>query len=327
MERVDMATEARLVTITLNPAVDLACTVPEFTTARVNRVVSSRTDAGGKGVNIARLLRQFGLPVTATGFLGQDNPHIFEKLFNDMGIEDAFVRVPGKTRIGIKILDPIAHTTTDLNFPGLSPGETHMAALFDVVEQQLPDAAVVVIAGSVPACLPPKTVGRLVATIKARGVKVFVDTSGPALGHAIAAKPTLIKPNVDELSEYVGRSLTEVGEIQDEARKLLDTGIETVVVSLGERGALFVEREAILFTTPPSIEATSTVGAGDAMVGSLAAGLVLNLPLAERARLATAVSAAVVSQSGPGLPSLDEVKKIEDQVLIHQRIFDGGTDE
>lgn len=322
-----MIDNTKILTVTLNPAIDLACVVPGFALDTVNRAVSFRNDAGGKGVNIARLLRLFDLEVCATGFLGQDNTAIFEKLFKDSKIEDTFIRVPGSTRIGIKILDSATHTTTDINLPGLSPSTEQLGQLFAVVEQQLQDKGIVIIAGSLPPGVPTDTVGKLVKLIRTRGVKVFVDTSGPALAHAIKAKPSLIKPNLGELTEYLGHPLKDNSEILREAKKLIDTGIETVVVSLGERGALFVEKDAFCFTMPPAVEVVSTVGAGDAMVGSMAAGLAQNLSLQERARLATAVSATVVTQAGPGLPSLLAVGAIEQQVVVKNKTPDGGTDE
>jgi 1-phosphofructokinase family hexose kinase len=321
-----MSRKTKIVTLTLNPALDLACSVPDFTPGQVNRVLSSRTDAGGKGINIARLLRLYALPVTATGFLGQENPHLFEKLFADTGIVDAFVRVPGETRIGIKILDPVTHTTTDLNLPGLTPDQGHFQTLLKVVEEQAKDASVLVIAGSLPAGMAAETVAELVSVAKAGGAEVFVDTSGPALRHAIAARPTFIKPNVDELSEYVGRPLLDIDDVIAEGRKLVAAGIPYVVVSLGAEGAVFISCEGVVQTRPPKIEAVSTVGAGDALVGSFVAGLSLNLSLLDSARMATAVSAAVVRQAGPGLSSLDEAKHIEKQVLISQNIFQGGSD-
>ena len=321
-----MSKTANIVTITLNPAIDLACTVPEFAIGQVNRVATSRTDAGGKGVNIARLLRLFDLPVTATGFLGADNPHLFEKLFRNRGIDDAFIRVPGETRIGIKVLDLASHSTTDLNLPGLSPQRQHVDQLLLEVERLAKTAAIVIIAGSIPAGLNTDIIAELIAICKQKGAKVYVDTSGPALQCAIDARPSLVKPNIDELAEYVGRPL-QLDEAIVEARTLVSAGIETVVVSLGADGALFVNKSGYIKAQPPKVEAVSTVGAGDAMVGSLAAGLLKGLSLAERAKLATAVSAAVVTHAGPGLRSLDEIETIEPQVLVTETVFDGGSDE
>ncbi|WP_028579484.1 1-phosphofructokinase [Desulfogranum japonicum] len=322
-----MKTISKLLTITLNPAIDLACTVPGLTLGQVNRVIDYQHDAGGKGVNIAALLRKFDLQVAATGFLGSDNQEIFETLFRNERIEDLFVRIPGSTRIGIKILDPKSHSTTDLNFPGLSPEQEHVEALIDVIRKQLQDTAAVIIAGSLPPGVEAGVVGKLVTMIKECGSRVFVDTSGEALTSAIEAKPTFIKPNIDELSEYLGRTVRSEREIFTEAEKLIRSGVETVVVSLGERGALFVEKEEAYYTTPPSIDVVSTVGAGDALVGSMAAGMMLNLSLRERAKMATAISAAVVTQAGPGLKSIGEARLLEQQVDIDNVTISGGANE
>lgn len=315
-----MMTKMKLMTVTLNPAIDLACSVPGLKLGEVNRVVDFRSDAGGKGVNIARLLRQFGYPVISTGFLGTENSDIFEKHFQANQIEDLYVRVPGVTRTGIKVLDPDNQTTTDLNFPGLSPSSDDLDRLSLIIEQQLGDTVAVIIAGSLPPGVRPEFIGELVRLIKNNDVKVFVDTSGDALSEAIDAGPSFIKPNLEELIEYLGRPLKEKQEILNEAKKLIERGIETVVVSLGEKGALFVEANEAFFTIPPKVEVVSTVGAGDAVVGSMAAGMVKPLSLRERARLATAVSSAVVTHAGPGLSSADEARAYENQVLIEEII-------
>lgn len=300
----------------MNPAVDLTCTVPGFALGAVNRVTRTRTDPGGKGVNMARLLRQLGLPVTVTGFLGDDNARIFAQLFAELEIEDAFVRIPGETRIGIKILDPEQGSTTDINLPGLSPEPGHLAALQATLATLAHTAAIVIIGGSMPASVPPQAMAGLVGIIRAGGARAVVDTSGPALAQAIAAMPSLIKPNIQELGEYLGRTVHGMADIVAEARALLQRGIETVVVSLGAEGAVFVEDEAALWARPPRVEPVSTVGAGDAMVSGMCAGMALGLSLAERARMATAMSAAVVTQPGPHLQDVETARALEAHVVI-----------
>ncbi|EFL52621.1 1-phosphofructokinase [Solidesulfovibrio fructosivorans JJ]] len=311
-----MLQEQTVVTVTMNPAVDLACTVPGFALGEVNRVARARTDPGGKGINIARLLRLFNLPVAGTGFLGADNAGLFERLFQQRGIQDAFVRLPGETRTDVKVVDPEAKTTTDINCPGLTPDTPHLAALFSTVDRLSRDAGLVVIAGSLPPGLEDGVVAKLVAMARARGLRAVVDTSGPALAEAIAAKPSLIKPNTLELGQYLGRSVESLEDVVAEARALVRGGIETVAVSLGERGAVFVEAEAAVVARPPQIEAVSTVGAGDAMVAGLCAGLARGLPLPERARLATAMAAAVVAQPGPCLSDIGPARALESLVVV-----------
>lgn len=305
-----------IVTVTMNPAVDVSCSVPDFAAGQVNKVVSWHRDPGGKGINIARLLRHFQLPVTVTGFLGRDNARIFETLFRECGLEDRFVRLDGETRIGIKVHDSRLEQTTDINFPGLSPDGTRLQELFDTVVELAGTAAVVVLAGSLPGSVPPAEFGQLVGTIRKRGAEVVVDTSGPALRWAIDAQPTVIKPNDAELSEYLGRSVREMDDLIAEAGKLADTGIRTVIVSLGGRGALFVERGQAVLARPPRVRAVSTVGAGDAMTGGMIAGMMLGLPLTDRARLATALAAATVTVSGPCLDDPAAARQLEREVEI-----------
>ncbi|WP_321418067.1 1-phosphofructokinase [uncultured Desulfobacter sp.] len=311
-----MSKKSGIITVTMNPAIDLACTVPDFTPGAVNRVTTCQTDAAGKGVNIAGLLRKFNLPVTVTGFLGSENALVFEKLFKDKGMVDAFIRVPGETRTGIKVLDPKKQTTTDINFPGLSPQAGDIEKLISTVDRLAENSAMVVIGGSMPATVCASVMDKLVAVIKSRGAKAVADTSGSALDAAIKAVPWLIKPNNDELSDLVGRPLKNIKDLVREARHLNRTGIAQVVVSLGSRGALFISENEEFLARPPAIEAVSTVGAGDAMIGGLVAGTALGLSFRDRARLATALSAATVAQAGPSLEALGAARILEDKVLI-----------
>ncbi|SME98029.1 1-phosphofructokinase [Desulfovibrio gilichinskyi] len=313
-----------IVTVTMNPAIDLACSVPDFTAGKVNRATEYQKNAAGKGVNIAVLLRKFNLPITATGFLGADNALIFEKLFKKQNINDQFVRVPGETRTGIKILDPNARTTTDINLPGLVPEPIHIKILIHTVERLAETAAMVVIGGSLPATVDPSIIGELVAVIKSKGAKAIVDTSGPALSNAVKALPYLVKPNDDELAELVGHPLNKLEEIITEARKINKSGIETVIVSLGSRGALFIQKDEELFAKPPKVEVVSTVGAGDAMIGGMVAGMALGLSLEEQVRLATSLSAATVTQAGPSLDKLENAEELEDLIAIEHINIKGG---
>ena len=313
-----MQEKTTIVTVTMNPAIDLACTVPGFAAGTVNRVADYRSDAAGKGVNIAGLLRKFGLPLAVTGFLGTENARIFEKRFGELGVTDEFVRVPGETRIGIKVLDPERQSTTDINFPGLQPDSAHMDRLAETVARLAAKAEIVVIAGSLPVGVAPEMVGRLIGVIKQQGAKAVVDTSGPALASAVDAVPWLIKPNDDELAELVGRPLESLDDLVAEARRMNEGGIATVAVSLGARGAVFVEGGQALLSRPPRVEVVSTVGAGDAMIGGLTAGMALGLPLEERVRRATALSAATVMQAGPALHDLDRATTLEAQIEINK---------
>ena len=311
-----MSQTAKIATVTLNPAVDRTVSIPNFKAGKVNRVEWEQSDAGGKGVNVASVLADYGFSLAVTGFLGAENSYIFEQLFDRKKIEDRFVRIAGRTRSGIKVIDEVNQETTDLNFPGQAPTEGDVAQLFQIVEELAVDCHWFVLAGSIPAGLNPNIYGELVKLIKRQGRAVALDTSGEALRQALPATPTLVKPNIDELQELVGRPLETQAAVIRAAQSWLGQGMQTVVVSMGAQGAIFVEAGEVVLAQPPKVTVKSTVGAGDAMVSGTVAGKVQGLALAECARLATAFSVSAISQVGSGLPSLETIENFKSQVNL-----------
>ncbi|HKV10763.1 MAG TPA: 1-phosphofructokinase [Thermoanaerobaculia bacterium] len=309
-------TGAPVVTVTLNPAIDQTLSIPGFAAGQVNRVAASRSDAGGKGVNVACVLADLGLPVAATGFLGADNATLFESLFERKGITDRFLRIPGSTRLGLKIVDDETHQTTDINFPGLAPTAEAVRELLDEIASLATPGGWFVLSGSVPAGAPDNLYATLIDSIHEKGGRAVLDTSGGALREALASAPEVMKPNVDELSELVGRPLDTPAEVCAAARSLLDRGIQRVVVSMGGEGALFVDREKDLRARPPQVPVVSTVGAGDAMVAGIVYATIRELPLEDVARTATASGAWAVTKIGAGIDDPEGYRKLMEQVGI-----------
>lgn len=312
----------RVVTVTLSPAIDQTLSIPGFAAGRVNRVAESRSHAGGKGVNVACFLADLsgpGTDVVATGFLGAENAEIFEATFARRGIADHFVRVPGRTRMGIKIVDDRMGETTDINFPGLSPSPEDFAELRErivgLVDSGESDGWFV-LSGSVPAGAPDGVYAELIDRIRRRFGRVILDTSGRPLREALASRPYIIKPNVEELGELVGRTLETIADVRAAGESLLGVGTGLVVVSMGAEGALFIDYDRALLARPPRVAVRSTVGAGDAMVAGIAYGLVQDLSLEDLARFATAGGAYAVTRIGPGVEDRDELQRLVEQVGI-----------
>ena len=281
-------------TVTLNPAIDCFATVPHFIIGAVNRVETATEIAGGKVVNVEAALADYGLRVAATGFLGRENSAPFDELFVRKQITDGFVRLAGRTRVGIKVVDPIGPETTDINFPGLAPAAADLAALRSRIAALT--APWVVVAGSLPPGVAGDFYRELVAGLKDSGARVALDTSGDALSAAIAAAPTLVKPNLNELAALVGRTLQTEDEIVTAARGLVLRGVELVAVSMGAAGAYFVTAEEAVLARSPTVPVASTVGAGDAMVAGIVVAQLRGQPLQECARLATAFSAHALTR-------------------------------
>lgn len=312
-----MGQENTVVTVTINPAIDQTISIPNFTAGTVNRVQSSQMDPGGKGINVASFLADFGQPATVTGFLGAANDDIFRRLFVQKAIVDRCVRIAGATRIGVKISDMAQHRTTDINFPGQAPGPADIAQLFDILKELAATHEWFVLSGSIPAGVSAGIYGEMVRTLA--GKKVLLDTSGEGFRQAVAAGPWLVKPNVDELGEFVGERLETTEAILKVAHDLIQRhNITSVVVSMGKEGAIFVEGQETIWAVPAAVEVKSTVGAGDAMVAGIVAGKIRGFSLAECARLATAFSMTAISHIGSGLHSIEAVQAARERVTIRE---------
>ena len=302
-----------VVTVTLNPAIDQTLSIPGFAAGRVNRVAGSRSNAGGKGVNVACFLADLGLDVIATGFLGAKNPELFEEGFARKGIADRFVRIEGATRTGIKIVD--AQETTDINFPGLTPQQEDIDELLSRIAALVSPGGWFVLSGSIPPGVPDNIYATMTYAIHNQGGHVLLDTSGRPLREALTSRPEVMKPNLDELSELTGRVLENPAAVRAAAASLL---LQRVVVSMGGEGAVFVDRERSLLARPPQVPVRSTVGAGDAMVGGIVYAMIHDLPLEDLARTATASGAYAVTRVGTGIENLAEFRALMEQVEIEE---------
>ena len=304
------------VTVTLNPALDLTIHVDHLQLNAVNRGQGMQLDAGGKGVNVASCLADVGHTVAVTGFLGDANPTRFEELCSQKDITEAFIRIPGSTRTGIKIVDHAEQTTTDINMPGLTPPPTATSALISVLDGWASTCPWFVFSGSLPPGLPADTYATHIVRLRAQGRSVALDTSGAALAESVRAGPTIVKPNLHELQQLIGETLATLPEIERAARTLLDYDIALVVVSMGEEGALFVDATGSWQAIPPRVVAKSSVGAGDALVAGLVASHIRALDRPSSARLATAFAAGAVTRVGPHLPDPDVLKAYAQQVDV-----------
>jgi 1-phosphofructokinase len=307
-------TAREVVALTLNPAIDQTVTIPGFAAGAVNRVERVRQDPGGKGVNVASALADAGHRVTVTGFLGRENAVPFETLFTAKGIEDQFVRIAGQTRVGIKIVDPVQQQTTDLNFAGQAPTAADCAEL--VARLAALDAPWVIMAGSVPPGVPTEIYADLIGLVRAQGRRVVLDTSEAALRAGLSALPNVAKPNVHELEGVAGMPLPDRLSVAAAARRLVETGIELVVVSMGSEGACFVTRDELVVARPPRVDVHSTVGAGDALVAGLVAAQLRGLGLSETARLSTAFSVDAVTRLGSGLSSTAAIDALAQRIQV-----------
>ncbi|MGH8422365.1 MAG: 1-phosphofructokinase, partial [Pseudomonas fluorescens] len=264
---------AKILTLTLNPALDLTVQLPLLTPGQVNRSDEMHTHAAGKGVNVAQVLADLGHQLTVSGFLGEDNLQAFETLFAKRGFVDAFIRVPGETRSNIKLAESNGRIT-DINGPGPLVSEAAQQALLDRLDQIAPGHDAVVVAGSLPQGISPQWLQALIVRLKNLGLNVALDTSGEALRVALNAGPWLIKPNTEELADVLGCEVVSVAAQAEAASRLHAQGIEHVVISDGADGVNWFSVGSAMHATPPKVSVASTVGAGDSLLAGILHGLV-----------------------------------------------------
>jgi 1-phosphofructokinase len=312
-----MELQTKVVTLTLNPAVDQTVRIEEFQAGAVNRVAGMAQNPGGKGVNVASALSDLGVPVLAGGFLGLENALLFESLFARKGIGDCFVRLPGATRLGLKIVDAATRQVTEINYPGLTPEPAQIERLLKVLrEAAMPDTWFV-LSGSLPPGIPPEIYGRMVRAIGELGAHAMVDTSGEPLRHALAQHPDIAKPNQSELEQMTGHALGSIEEVAEAASRLVAGGVGLAVISMGARGALFVSERETLLATPPKVQVQSTVGAGDTMVAGLVYARLQGLDPFETARLATAFGTHAVTRIESGIDRA-AIRELETQIVVKE---------
>jgi 1-phosphofructokinase len=309
--------QPEIITVTLNPAIDSTLYFHDFQVGQVNRVDREVSDPGGKGVNVAKVIKALGLKAAVTGFLGKENAAFFHNYFRQEHIKDCFIEIGGATRINIKIVDERNGQVSEINYSGLRCEETDLLKMETALQTLAAPGNWFIFSGSLPQNAPSDLYARLLRKLP-NGCKTFLDTSGTALAKGISAKPFTVKPNINELSEIMGRQLQADADILAAMDQILNSGVNQVMVSLGADGALVATCEQRWRIKPPQLTAKSTVGAGDAMVAGFVAGQVRGCDLVDSIRLATAAAAASVAKVGTRAGSLVEVKKLCDQVIIEE---------
>ncbi len=306
---------ARVLTVTLNPALDLTVQLPALRLGEVNRSDSLQVHAAGKGLNVAQVLADLGHQLTVTGFLGEGNPQAFELLFAARSFADEFVRVAGETRSNLKLAEADGRVT-DINGPGLVVSEAHCDELLARLQRLAPAHDLVVVAGSLPRGIDSQWFVGMLNTLNALGVRVALDSSGTALRDGLATRPWLIKPNEEELAEARGVELSGSSTLVAEARRLQGEGIEHVVVSQGADGVSWFSPGAALHANPPRVRVVSTVGAGDSLLAGMLHGLLQGWPAERTLTQATAIAAQAVGQVGFGITDTAGLAELEAAVHL-----------
>lgn len=304
-----------ITTVTLNPAIDEAVAVDQFLVGEKNRCKLENLDPGGKGINASRVIRRLGGNTIALGFVGGVTGQLLRSRLDEEHVMHAFDHVDEATRINVMIYERTLGRRTRMYLDGPHVPPEKLAALRTRLAQ-IPAQSIVVFGGSLPPGLSSSVYAELVSELRPRGVRAIVDTSGPALEAVLSSHPLLIKPNVEEAEEILGRRLRDDASVLAAARELQARGAENVVISQAEDGAIAVGPAGAWKAYAPRVMASSTVGAGDSMVAGLALAFNDGLGLVEGLRLGAAAGAATVMVGGTQLCRAADVDRLKGQVRI-----------
>lgn len=305
---------AKILTITLNPAIDLTVQLDQLSIGEVNRQLTAQSHAAGKGLNVAQVLKDLGHELIVTGFLGQDNRQIFDNHIANEQFDNQFIYIAGETRQNIKVAEASGRMT-DINGKGFFVDDSAKQQLHERLAEIITPVEVIVIAGSLPQGFSVDELTALITWLQSQGKKVAVDTSGTALKAAIAANPWLIKPNTDELTETYHLPAQTFAE-QKQLFSNLNSQIEHIVVSMGEHGVNWLHPTQPLHASAPQVTVKSTVGAGDSLVAGMIHGLLSQFTSEETLKTASAIASHAVTQIGFALPDFAVIEDLKSQIAV-----------
>jgi 6-phosphofructokinase 2 len=300
-----------ILTVTLNPALDLSTRTARLEPDRKMRCSLSRRDPGGGGVNVSRVLRLLGVDAPAVYLAGGPTGDLYRTLLDATGVQSRPVPIAGETRQNLAVT--VEETGEQYRFvlegPTISPGE--IDAAFDLVTRAAAPGMWVVASGSLPPGADERSYARLARIVRTAGARFVVDSSGAALVAALDEGVDLIKPSRRELSQLVGRSLDDDDAVASAARDVVDSGRSAaVLVSLGADGVILVTTDETIRVAAPRVEAVSTIGAGDSLLAAAVLWRARGRTWAEAVRAGVAVAAAATRSEGTGLASPHEIADI-----------------
>jgi tagatose 6-phosphate kinase len=262
-----------ILAVTMNPAIDKVYSIRNFRVGEVHRLEDMTMTAGGKGLNVARVARLLGEDVAAAGFIGGSNGIFIEKEIEKLGIVNNFLHIDGESRICIAIMDRERITSTEILEPGPSISQKDCDSFIKDYEKCLSSFSVITASGSLPSGVPTDLYKILIEKAKQMGKKFILDTSGEYLKNGIKGRPYMVKPNLEEMENIMGKKFTKLSDKINCLHSLKESGIELPCMTLGREGALAVLEDGAYRFSAEEIQVVNTVGSGDSFVAGCATAI------------------------------------------------------
>jgi 6-phosphofructokinase 2 len=300
----------KIVTITFNPCIDKSTTIASLLPEKKLRCSVPKFEPGGGGLNVSRAIKKIGGDSLAIFTSGGHTGHFLEQLTKDECVNFKSVRIQNNTRENLIVLDCSSNQQFRFGMPGPQINDQEWENVLAALEEEN-DVEFVVASGSLSPGIPLDIYGRIAKIANKKKAKLFVDTSGPALQHAINEGVYLLKPNLSELSSLAGKEEIHAEAVDDVAREIINRGqCEIIVVSMGPAGAILVTKDQDFHVTPPAVKQRSTVGAGDSMVAGIVWALSNGETLVKALELGVACGTAATMNPGTELCKVEDVNKL-----------------
>ena len=307
-----------ILTVTLNPALDKIIILDNLKVGKLNRVKETTVLAGGKGINVSEVLTELKVENKAVGIVGGNNGRTITSMLENRGVNSDFIWSDFETRQNLKIKEKESNRETEINEAGRVSQE-NVNDFIASFEKSVKKNKTFVLSGSLPAGVDKDIYAVLIEKAKEKEARVILDSSGEEFKLALKKAPYLVKPNLEELENLLGRKINSNDDLKKGAKYLLDQGVSIVMISLGEKGAFIAsESEGYRIYTPQVKVSQTTVGAGDTMVAGLAAEIDNDQNLKETGIFAAALATAYV-ESG-SISKIDEqlIKRIENSTKVEK---------
>jgi len=298
----------KVITLTLCPAFDVHCDAPAFGAFCETLATLTSRDAGGKGVNISRALTKNGVHNVALVVLGEENAADFRRALADEEIETREIVVAGRIRENLTL-----HTDnreTRISFAGFSASASLLLRVEEELSPLLEEHSVVTLTGRIPDGISVEDAKAFLARLQSRGARIVIDSKSFSLSDMIECRPWLIKPNREEISQYLEGRVGTLDEAICAAKDLRCKGIENVMISLGGDGAVLACEEGCFSARAPRIEVRSTVGAGDSAIAGFLAATAEHAPKSEALRRAVAFGSAACLSEGTQAPCAKDIEEL-----------------
>lgn len=299
-----------VITVTLNPAIDRTLYLDNLNKGQLNRVSRSRIDIGGKGINVSRVLKNFGIDSICTGFMGGTWENYFLNELNVKNIKTDFIHIKEEIRTNIKIVDKKSGENTDINESGPQILDEELKLFISNFEKMCHRGDIVVLSGGVSPKVPKDIYYTLINIAKDKGALTVLDAEGELLSEGIKAKPDIIKPNEFEFGILCKNEFNSKEDIIAAGKDFISKGMSKVLVSLGTKGAIYITKNGSYSCNSIKVPVMSTVGAGDSMVAALVYSVINNLDDKKSLEFAIASGSAAVSLEGTEACTMEDVNKL-----------------